>query len=91
MRTQVRLIGIVCAAILLTCSVTADAQTLAATPPMGWNSWNFFAGKVTDKLSIIHKLNSDHDSQFYVGEPGHSPPDDGVARWRIVGAIEIAA
>jgi len=22
---------------------------LAATPPMGWNSWNFFAGKVTDK------------------------------------------
>ncbi len=30
-----------------------NAQTtkpvLAATPPMGWNSWNFFAGKVTDK------------------------------------------
>ena len=23
--------------------------TLAATPPMGWNSWNWFAGKVTDK------------------------------------------
>ncbi len=23
--------------------------TLAATPPMGWNSWNLFAGKVTDK------------------------------------------
>ena len=22
---------------------------LAATPPMGWNSWNFFAGKVTDQ------------------------------------------
>ncbi|ADW68788.1 glycoside hydrolase family 27 protein [Granulicella tundricola] len=22
---------------------------LAATPPMGWNSWNWFAGKVTDK------------------------------------------
>ncbi|MDR3735457.1 MAG: glycoside hydrolase family 27 protein [Acidobacteriaceae bacterium] len=21
----------------------------AATPPMGWNSWNYFAGKVTDK------------------------------------------
>ena len=27
----------------------AGAQTVAATPPMGWNSWNFFAGKVTDK------------------------------------------
>lgn len=27
----------------------APASTLAATPPMGWNSWNWFAGKVTDK------------------------------------------
>lgn len=25
------------------------AARLAATPPMGWNSWNWFAGKVTDK------------------------------------------
>jgi alpha-galactosidase len=25
------------------------APITAATPPMGWNSWNFFAGKVTDK------------------------------------------
>lgn len=24
-------------------------QTAAQTPPMGWNSWNFFFGKVTDK------------------------------------------
>src|SRR5271157_3061020 len=24
-------------------------QVIAPTPPMGWNSWNFFAGKVTDK------------------------------------------
>ncbi len=30
-------------------AVTGEAQTVAATPPMGWNSWNFFAGKVTDK------------------------------------------
>ena len=27
----------------------AAAPVLAATPPMGWNSWNFFAGKVTDQ------------------------------------------
>ena len=28
----------------------SEAQkTVAATPPMGWNSWNHFAGKVTDK------------------------------------------
>jgi len=26
-----------------------SAPVTAATPPMGWNSWNFFAGKVTDK------------------------------------------
>ena len=38
------------------CWGAADAQSkagvgagLAATPPMGWNSWNWFAGKVTDK------------------------------------------
>jgi alpha-galactosidase len=28
---------------------TAHAQAIAQTPPMGWNSWNFFAEKVTDK------------------------------------------
>jgi alpha-galactosidase len=27
---------------------TEPATSLAATPPMGWNSWNWFAGKVTD-------------------------------------------
>jgi len=26
----------------------AQDPTLAATPPMGWNSWNHFAGKVTE-------------------------------------------
>ena len=30
-------------------ALAATAQNVAATPPMGWNSWNFFAGKVTDK------------------------------------------
>lgn len=34
---------------LLLCTVSAFGQTqLAATPPMGWNSWNHFAGHVTD-------------------------------------------
>jgi alpha-galactosidase len=27
----------------------APAQAVAQTPPMGWNSWNFFFDKVTDK------------------------------------------
>jgi alpha-galactosidase len=46
---------------LVLASITSIAQTpaktkaavaapvLAPTPPMGWNSWNFFAGKVTDQ------------------------------------------
>jgi alpha-galactosidase len=28
---------------------SAPPQMVAQTPPMGWNSWNFFAGKVTDQ------------------------------------------
>jgi len=28
---------------------SAPSQLVAQTPPMGWNSWNFFADKVTDK------------------------------------------
>ena len=28
---------------------TAALSKVALTPPMGWNSWNYFAGKVTDK------------------------------------------
>jgi len=27
----------------------APTQMVAQTPPMGWNSWNFFFEKVTDK------------------------------------------
>jgi alpha-galactosidase len=27
----------------------AQSQIVAQTPPMGWNSWNYFAGRVTDK------------------------------------------
>ena len=35
---------------LLTAASPAQTKPVtAATPPMGWNSWNFFAGKVTDK------------------------------------------
>jgi alpha-galactosidase len=28
---------------------SANSQAVAQTPPMGWNSWNYFAGRVTDK------------------------------------------
>jgi alpha-galactosidase len=40
------------AAIVALATTGLSAQTkpnLAATPPMGWNSWNWFAEKVTDK------------------------------------------
>jgi alpha-galactosidase len=30
-------------------SQTPSASQVALTPPMGWNSWNFFAERVTDK------------------------------------------
>jgi alpha-galactosidase len=33
----------------LALSQSKTAPLLAATPPMGWNSWNWFAEKVTDK------------------------------------------
>ena len=36
-------------ALLPTATTPARAQAVAQTPPMGWNSWNFFFGKVTDK------------------------------------------
>ncbi len=40
-------------AVVLAATVSLSAQKpepkLAATPPMGWNSWNYFAGRVTDK------------------------------------------
>jgi len=35
-------------AFLVTAYIPASAQTIAATPPMGWNSWNHFAEKVND-------------------------------------------
>ncbi len=36
-------------ALLMPSALLAQTSTLAATPPMGWNSWNLFAGRVTDK------------------------------------------
>ena len=36
-------------ALLMPSLLLAQTSTLAATPPMGWNSWNLFAGRVTDK------------------------------------------
>ena len=41
------------ALILLVCVLSlpvANAQQVAATPPMGWNSWNHFAEKVNDAV-----------------------------------------
>jgi alpha-galactosidase len=30
-------------------AIAQSSAAVAQTPPMGWNSWNYFAGKVTDK------------------------------------------
>ncbi len=37
-----------CAALMLGPKGTAETSTVAATPPMGWNSWNHYAGKIDD-------------------------------------------
>lgn len=41
-----KLLGLA-ASLLLTFAPSMLSAQLAATPPMGWNSWNHFAGKVT--------------------------------------------
>ena len=37
------------ASILISLVPKAHSQAVAQTPPMGWNSWNYFAAKVDDK------------------------------------------
>ena len=51
MRNVISLSAAALAVSLLSLSYAANAQSaaVAQTPPMGWNSWNYFAGKVTDK------------------------------------------
>ncbi|MGO9637481.1 MAG: glycoside hydrolase family 27 protein [Terracidiphilus sp.] len=57
-----RIVALLSSAVLVLTSLTAASQTsapattpqaprlvVAQTPPMGWNSWNFFFEKVTDK------------------------------------------
>jgi alpha-galactosidase len=46
----VHLLGMTAAALLaLACPASrGQSSALASTPPMGWNSWNYFAEKVTD-------------------------------------------
>jgi alpha-galactosidase len=41
--------GLFCCAAQAQGPVSSIAPTLAQTPPMGWNSWNHFAGKVTEQ------------------------------------------
>jgi alpha-galactosidase len=43
------LASLVLASLIAISPALATGQQTAATPPMGWNSWNFFAEKVTDK------------------------------------------
>ena len=43
-----RLLAVAAVAVLSAASISASSQTLAQTPPMGWNSWNHYASKVDD-------------------------------------------
>jgi alpha-galactosidase len=44
-----RFCAVLFTALLVSSTLLAQTNTLAATPPMGWNSWNLFAGRVNDK------------------------------------------
>lgn len=46
---QIGLRAVFFATLLLPSALLAQSNSLAPTPPMGWNSWNLFAGKVDDK------------------------------------------
>jgi len=61
-KVPMRIVALLSTAVFTLASLTAASQTsapaktprapqqlVAQTPPMGWNSWNFFAEKVTDK------------------------------------------
>ncbi len=42
--------GLVLLSLLISSQSVAQTPVLAATPPMGWNSWNHFAGKIDDAI-----------------------------------------
>jgi alpha-galactosidase len=42
-------LALVFLALIFPFTASAQAPQVAQTPPMGWNSWNFFAGNVQDK------------------------------------------
>ena len=48
MKSLRRLVGLFLFAAVVSGSLAARCQTLAQTPPMGWNSWNHFRDKVDD-------------------------------------------
>src|SRR4051812_44254465 len=53
LRLSLLFVAPVCLAAVVFAAPAVNAQSataqVAQTPPMGWNSWNYFAGKVTDK------------------------------------------
>ncbi len=48
LRLKLLLAALVLSALTLPALAQQSDPTLAATPPMGWNSWNHFAGQVND-------------------------------------------
>jgi len=44
-----RLCSLLATVLLTPLMLSAQTTRIAATPPMGWNSWNYFADKVDDK------------------------------------------
>jgi hypothetical protein len=58
------------AAVLMPSALFAQGATPAATPPMGWNSWNLFASKVNVRLTCPGAPWSVHGPK----KTGEAPP-----------------
>ena len=50
MRRVALILAVLCVLAAVSTQTSAQTAKLAATPPMGWNSWNHFADKVTDAI-----------------------------------------
>jgi len=49
MNSRLRFLFLLFAVAILSATAALAQSSVAQTPPMGWNSWNYFAGKVDDK------------------------------------------
>ncbi len=70
-------------------AINAQARTVADPPPLPQRKINNLRHGY--RLSITHKLNSNHNAKLDIDEPGQSSPDHGIAGWRIAVPSQVAS